>query len=189
MKQIDIITKLKKILPNTKFEHTLRVKETAEKLAKIYNCDCGKVSVAALLHDCARGFDCEQSLKMCEEYNIELDDITKKRYQLIHAPLGATIAKVEFGIEDIEILDAIYYHTTGKSNMSLLEKIIWLADYIEPNRDFHRIEEIRDLAFIDINKAMLIAFEESIKYVRANNKQLHPNTLLARDSILKQIEE
>ena len=99
----EMTAKLKTMLPQSKFEHSLRVVETAEQLAKTYNCDIEKAKIAALLHDCAKGFDCEQALNLCCQYNIELDDITKKRHQLIHALLGVQIAKIELPKSSIEI--------------------------------------------------------------------------------------
>lgn len=182
----EIIDKLQKSLTTKRFGHSMRVVDTALKLAKIYNCDLKKTKIAAMLHDCAKCYECDQSLELCQKYNVVLDDQTSKGHQLIHAVLGAKIAEIEYGVDDSEILSAIACHTTGKANMTMLDKIIWLADYIEPARDFEDIDKIRELAYTDINKSILFAFEKTLEFLIAKGKDLHPSTKSAKESIVNE---
>lgn len=182
-----IIEKLKGMVSERRFHHSLRVKDTAMELAKVYGIDVEKAKLAAILHDCAKGYNCEQLLALCDEFNIELDEVTKFNKQLIHAPLGAKVAQIEFGIEDADILNAIHFHTTGRENMSMLEKIICTSDYVEPKRSFDGVDEIRELAYIDIDRALFIAFGITINYIISNNYILHPTTVMARNDLLKKI--
>lgn len=162
--------------------------ETAEKLAKVYGCDKYKARLAGLIHDCGKIENDRELLKMAFEFGIIHDDVEDVNIALLHGPLGAEIAKNEFEIKDLEILNAIRYHTTGKENMSLLEKIIYIADYIEPNRDFPLVEEIRRLAFLDLDKAILLAMDNTIKYVVDNGWVLDTETVKARNFLLKKIQ-
>lgn len=179
-----IIDKLKTMVSERRFSHSLRVRDTALDLAKRYDVDPQKVNIAALLHDCAKGYSCEELLKFCDEYNLEIDQYSKLHKQLIHAPLGAKIAHVEFGVEDEEILNAICYHTTGRENMSMMEKIICTADYIEPKRSFEGVDEIRELAYVNIDRALFVALGKTMEYILLNNYILHPLTVIARNSLL-----
>ncbi|WP_278287300.1 bis(5'-nucleosyl)-tetraphosphatase (symmetrical) YqeK [Caloranaerobacter ferrireducens] len=171
-----------------RFIHSIGVMETAEKLADVYGCDKNKARLAGLIHDCGKLKNDRELLKMAFEFGIILDDVKDVNIALLHAPLGAEIAKNEFGIKDLEILNAIRYHTTGKENMSLLEKIIYIADYIEPNRDFPSVEVLRELAFLDLDKAVLMAMDNTIKYVVDNGWILDIETIKARNFLLKKIQ-
>lgn len=182
-----MIEKLKSMVSERRFQHSLRVRDTAVELAKIYGVDQEKASTAAILHDCAKGYNCEELLQLCDEFNIEIDEVTKLHKQLIHAPLGAKVAETQFGITDPDILNAIHYHTTGRADMSMLEKIICTSDYIEPKRAFEGVAEIRELAFVDINRALFVAFGMTINYIISNNYILHPMTVIARNDLLKKI--
>lgn len=182
--QEQILEKLKQMISEKRLKHSLGVKTVAVHLASTYGVDIEKVSIAALLHDCAKGYNLEQSVELCKELDVELDEITRKCEKLIHAPLGAKIAKVQFGIEDTDILDAIAYHTTGRENMSIFEKIICLSDYIEPLRDFPGVERMRETAYKDIDRALVMALESTIKNVLSKNELLHPKTVIARNSLI-----
>lgn len=172
-----------------RFNHTLGVVDTALKLSKTYNCDEEKVEIAALLHDCAKYKDRLYLLKMANDFDIILDDTMKYEMELIHGPLGAKIAKETYKIDDIDILNAIEYHSTGRENMSLLEKIIYIADYIEPGRSFPGVEEIRELAFIDLDKALLLAMDNTISFLISKRGLIHLNTINARNFMIKQLKE
>lgn len=185
MKENEIIEKLKTMISERKMEHSLNVRDVAVKLAQHYGADIEKVRIAGILHDCAKGFQCDESLKRVKELGLELDKVTLKHHALLHAPLGAKIAQIEFGIEDDEILNAIKYHTTGNEDMTLIEKIVCLADYIEPGRSFKGLDIIRDLAFVDIDMALVRAFGATIIFVVSKNYILHPTTVIARNSLLK----
>ncbi|EOC99806.1 bis(5'-nucleosyl)-tetraphosphatase (symmetrical) YqeK [Caldisalinibacter kiritimatiensis] len=179
--------KLKEIIGNKRYKHSVGVMETAKKLAKTYGCNVKKAELAGLLHDCGRIAENQDLLKIAIEFGIILDDVMKRSTNLIHGPLGAKIAQNEFGIKDMDILKAISYHTTGRENMSLLEKIVYLADYIEPGRDFSGVERIRELAYRDLDKAILLSMDNTIKYVVKNEWLLHIDTIKARNFILSSL--
>lgn len=174
--EIDIINaKLHSVLTPKRYKHTQGVAQESLQLAQRYGADTDKAYIAGLLHDCAKCFTDEEKLKLCEKYDLVLDDILKSQPDLTHSFLGAKLAYEEYGIEDSEILDAIAYHTTGRPNMSLLEKIVFIADYIEPNRDyFEGLDKIRELAYADIDKAVIYSLENTINYNKNKNRIIHP---------------
>lgn len=167
-----------------RYEHSLRVVDIAAKLAKIYNADVEKVKTAALFHDCAKFQEERSLLKRISDFDIILDKVMQTNKELIHGPLGSKIAELEYGISDKEVLDAIYYHTTGRVNMTLLEKIVYIADYIEPRRNFPGVEEIRAMAFKDLDESILMAMDNTILFLIKNNNLIHPNTLEARNCFI-----
>lgn len=177
-------TKLKKN-DGFRYEHSCLVKETAVKLAKKYKADTYKVKLAALLHDYARNYSNEKLIDIVNKNNIDVDKWEREIPELLHSPVAAFIANDEFGIKDKEILDAIRYHTIGRPKMSKIEKIIFLADIIEPSRDFTDINYIREAADNKLDKAVLLVCDFTIKYNIEQNKIIHPNTLLARNELLK----
>jgi len=138
--------------------HCLRTMEEAEKLAVNYNINVEKAKIAGLLHDCGKLWD-------------------KQTDNLKHAKLGAELAKNTYNIEDVDILNAIRYHTTGRETMSLLEKIIYIADKIEPNRKFEGVEEMRKLAYENINEAIIKSLMSTIAYVKQRNLELDMESL------------
>lgn len=170
-----------------RYLHSIGVMETAIELAERFGADAGKAKIAGLLHDCAKNIDPVRSYGICELLGIELDDVAKKSYKLVHQYLGAELAKMRYGIDDEEILSAIRVHTTAKEDMSLLDKIIYLADFIEPNRDkepFDGLDELRKLCETDIDEAMLFALDISIKSIVERKMLLHMDTVLARNWFL-----
>lgn len=185
MTEKEIIEKLKGMIPPKRLEHSLNVRDMAMELASYYGADIDKARISSILHDCAKGFCCDEALRLAKRYELELDKVTLKHHALLHAPLGAKIARFEFGITNEEILNAIMFHTTGRENMTLLEKIVCLADYIEPGRSFRELDGIRKLAFADIDMALVKAFGSTITFIISKNYVLHPTTVLARNSLLK----
>lgn len=174
--------KLQSALSIKRYIHTLGVAEEAVKLAERYGTeqDKDRALVAALLHDCAKDYPKELKVRLCKEYHIELDEIMKNQIDLCHAFLGAEIAKREYFVDDEVVLEAIKYHTTGKKQMSLLDKIIFIADYIDPNRDyFEQAEEAKRLAYVDLDLAMKYILEETIEHINGKKKELHPLSLEA----------
>jgi len=141
------------------------------------------------VHDCARDLEKPLQLKCLKEEGIEADELTLNIEELLHGPAAVHICRKVFAIEDEEILSAVRYHTTGKENMSLLEKIIYLSDFIEPSRSFPGVEELRGLAFKNLDKALLLAFNSSILYILSKNEYVHINTILARNHVLKEVGE
>lgn len=182
--------KLQSALSPKRFTHTLGVLEIAQKLGHIYNIDEEKVKISALLHDCAKDIPNNLKLRLCKEYHISLDKVILQDIELCHSFLGAEIAKREYGIDDEDILNAIRYHTTGRAYMSDLEKLIYLADYIEPNRVFFEgLEEVRKNAYNNLDKAIEIALRNTIEYVTQNNKIMHPLTIEALDFLINKKED
>lgn len=174
--------KLQSALSIERYIHTLGVADEAKKLAAYYGNDelVKKAELAGLLHDCAKDYPADMKRRFCKEYHIPIDEIMKKQIDLTHPFLGAEVAKREYDVNDEVILEAIKWHTTGKSDMSLLDKIIFIADYIEPNREpFEGLEEARRLAYDDLNKAMAYILESTIEYVKKRNRALHPYSLEA----------
>lgn len=174
--------KLQSALSVKRYIHTISVADEAVRLAERYGTekDIAKARVAGLLHDCVKDYPKDMQVRLCKEYHIPLDDIMKQNKDLIHPFLGAEVAKREYQVDDEEILEAIRYHTTGKKQMSLLDKIIFTADYIEPGRQpFDELEEARRLAYLDLDMAVKYILQETIAYVKMRNKTLHPLSMQA----------
>lgn len=173
---IDMINKkLHYMLSPKRFEHTRGVAEEAAKMAEKYGVDKDKAYLAGLVHDCAKDYSGKDKLRMCEQLGVELDNIMINQSDLTHSFLGAVLAKDMFGIEDEDILNAVRYHTTGRKNMSVLEKIVYLADAIEPGRAyFEGLDELRKLAYEDLDKAMAFSLEHTISYNEKKNRLIHP---------------
>ncbi|HHV27508.1 bis(5'-nucleosyl)-tetraphosphatase (symmetrical) YqeK [Anaerosalibacter bizertensis] len=173
--------KLKTEIGILRYNHSIGVMETSIKLAKYYGVNEKSAALAGLLHDCAKSKDKIKLLKMADEFGIILDNVMKNNLELIHGPIGAEIAKRQYNIEDKKILSAIQYHTTGKEDMSILEKIIFIADYIEPNRKFKGVEEARKLAFEDLDESLIYAMDNTIKFVINSGGLIHLDTVKARN--------
>ncbi len=172
-----IIDTLTDELDEDRFEHTLGVAYTAASLAMRYNIDLNKAMLAGLLHDVSKRCKSDKYIDMCKAYDIFISEAEFKNPGLLHAKLSAYIAENEYNIEDTEILSAIECHTTGKPNMTLLDKIIYIADYIEPlrNKQSHLLE-LRQTAFLDIDKALLMILEDTVEYLKSTNKAIDPLT-------------
>ena len=167
-----------------RYIHTLGVVEEAQKLAEVFGTpqDREKVYVAALIHDCAKEYPEQLRARLCREYKVCVDEVMAEVPDLIHPFLGAEIAKREYLIQDEAILNAIRYHTTGRANMSFLEKIIYIADYIEPNRKaFAGLEEAKRLAYLDLDMAMACILRQTLDYVAQRGRRLHPLSQEALD--------
>jgi len=172
--------RLSSVLTNKRYIHTLSTAREAAKLANIFGEDTSKAYIAGLLHDCAKDFSHKLRIEKCKEYNIYLDEVLKKQPDLIHSFLGGAVAEFEYGINDREILDAVKYHTTGRSNMTKLEKIIYLADLIEPERrEFDGMKEIKNAAYSDLDYAMLLSLEGTIRVNRERGRLIHPLSIEA----------
>jgi predicted HD superfamily hydrolase involved in NAD metabolism len=158
--------KLKHKMDDGRYEHTLGVMYTCAALAMRYEYDIQRAQLAGLLHDCAKCIPNGRKLKLCEKHNIPITETERKNPFLLHAKLGAFLAAKKYGIDDREIISAIRNHTTGKPNMSLLDKIVYVADYIEPRRSkAANLTEIRRLAFIDLDKALYRILSDTLEYL------------------------
>ncbi len=181
-----IIEKLSTLIDEKRFIHSLNVEDCAIELAHRLCVDETKASIAALLHDCAKNMDIEAAERLGYELNIfQNDKWLYRQPALWHAQLGVYIAKTEFNVFDQEILSAIECHTTGKAGMTKLDKIIYLADYIEPNRSFSHVGKIRANLKIDFNKALLEAYDNTIYYLTRRKRFIHPRTIIARNEAVE----
>ena len=171
---------LMKQLDEKRYEHTIGVADTAACLAMRYDIDMQKAYTAGLLHDCAKNFDSKKRNRLCEKYRIELTEYELKNPALIHAKLGAKVAEVKYGIDDPEIIDAIRFHTTGKKEMSVLEKIIYAADFIEPNRKMLPVlPEIRSVIFTDLDEAVYLILNGTVAHLEDKEQCIDPSSLEA----------
>ena len=171
--------KLFRNLSERRYEHTLGVAYTAACLAMRFGADPLKAEIAGLLHDCAKEFSEKELLKLGEKYGYHFEDYELEAPQVLHAVIGPYIAKDKYGVEDPEILSAIRWHTTGKPDMAPLEKIIYLADYIEPTRDFPGVDTLRGLAYEDLDRALLLGLQMTIEEVRSHGEEPYIDTLTA----------
>ena len=169
--------KIKKLLDNERYQHTLGVAYTAASLAMRYREDPEKLFTAGLLHDLAKNIPNDEKYALCKKYKIALNDVEKKAPYLLHAKLGAYMAEHDFGIKDKDIINAIRYHTTGRAGMSLTEKIIFTADYIELNRnEAPNLTDIRELAFTDIDMAVKKILIDTLDYLSKGSRPVDPAT-------------
>ena len=167
--------------------HTYAVAEEAKKLSARYGEDMEKAELAALFHDFFRGV----SEKALNGYvrQLGLDPVYLNNCNLAHSKIAAVIMERDYHVKDAEILNAVSFHTTGRQNMSKLEKIIYLADAIEPNRIYPGVDEIRAMAYEDLDKACLLSLEHSIEYVNCRGLYLDRDTVMARDSLIEEINK
>jgi nicotinate-nucleotide adenylyltransferase len=160
--------------------HVLGTEQEAIRLAERYGADVRKARIAALLHDCTKKLDMDEQKALCKKYGIELDALENKALKLLHAKTGAEIARDVFGADD-EIYGAIKWHTTGRADMTTLEKIIYLADYIEPNRDFPNVGRLRKAVWEDLDKGLLMGLEMTVEEMKERGNEVHKKTIEARD--------
>lgn len=180
----DIKNEIKLTLSQKRFEHSLNVELEAIKLAEIYGSDVQKARVAAIAHDVAKANSDEELLRMAQSYSLKIDEIEYNFPQLLHGPVAAHICSTKFGISDQDVLNAIKYHTTGRKSMSLLEKVVYLSDVIEPGRDFPGISDIREIALKDIDRALILSCNSTLIYITKKNYLIHPLTIEFRNSLL-----
>lgn len=174
-------------MPEKRWIHTQGVMDTAVKLAEQYGANPEKADLAAILHDVAKYWPV---LKL-EEALVESGyqgDLFEHDKQLWHAEVGAFIAERDYGITDQEVLNAIRYHTSGRVGMTLLDKVVCLADYIEPGRDFPGVNNIRELANHSLEGALAAAFDSTMSFLMSRKQIIYPLTLLARNDLIKQLE-
>lgn len=153
-------------LTKKRYEHSISVSYTAAAMAMVHGVDIEQAALAGLLHDCAKCYSAEEKLKRCKKLHLSINAFEKKNPELLHAKLSAYYAKTRYGVEDEAVLSAITWHTTGKAAMSDLDKIIYIADYIEPNRKpLPEIEQIRKEAFEDLDRCLVHILNNTITYL------------------------
>ena len=182
-----IIEKLNTMLKPKRLEHSINVAKCAIKLSEIYGYDKEKAYLAGLVHDCAKYFTKEQVDSYVEKYNIELDPLEVDNIALSHSIIGSFAIQDVFNIQDMDIINAVRYHTTGRENMSILEKIIFMADMIEEDRNFPGVDELRKLSFNgQLDKALITSLNNTIKFVIENNQLIHPRSVKARNYLMQE---
>lgn len=165
--------------------HAIGCSDTAAKLAEHYGENVENAARAGILHDITKALGPKEQLRLCEKYAIMTDEYGGEQTKLLHGKTAAAVAEHIFG-ENSAVCSAVSWHTTGRANMSLLEKIIYIADYIEPNRDFIGVEELRSLAYKDIDAAVLLGIQMTIGLLMQNNRPLNRHSVEARDYLLQE---
>ena len=177
MNNKEIICRLRKELDFKRYEHTCGVAYTSAALAMRWDADVNKAYLAGLLHDCAKGMSDDDRLDICKKKGIYVSEVEHDNPSLLHAKVGAYLAKTVYEIGDEDILSAITYHTTGRAEMTLLEKIVFSADYLEPNRNHDpELPMIRRMAFTDLDEAILKIYENTMRHLKNSTKELDPTT-------------
>ncbi|WP_026584560.1 bis(5'-nucleosyl)-tetraphosphatase (symmetrical) YqeK [Bacillus sp. J33] len=179
---------VKEQLTEHRYVHTIGVMETALKLAEMYGADTKKAEMAAIFHDYAK-FRPKEEMKeiiLREGMPSELLDYNS---ELWHAPVGAYLAEKEAGITDSEVLNAIRYHTSGRTGMTLLEKVIYLADYIEPGRHFPGVDEVRELAVSSLDKALIKSVQNTIIFLMKKDQPVFPATFHTYNDLVMKMED
>ncbi|MCD8132084.1 MAG: bis(5'-nucleosyl)-tetraphosphatase (symmetrical) YqeK [Lachnospiraceae bacterium] len=178
--------KMRKVQDEPRYEHTLSVAYTAANLAAVHGGDMEKALRAGMLHDCAKCLPDHDKLALCKKYHIHVSDMERRNPSLLHAELGACLAKELYEESDPDVLNAISSHTTGRPDMSLLEKIIFVADYIEPGRTkATHLREIRKMAYEDIDRAVVRILRDTLEYLVKTKTDIHPGTQRTLDYYLK----
>lgn len=180
---------IKDLLPEKRFRHSVGVSETAVKLAEKYGADVEKARLAGMLHDIAKYFSGEELKAVILRRSDISNDFLNYSDKLWHAPVGAAYVQEHMGIDDREVLDAMTYHTTGRNEMSLLEKIIFLADYIEPGRDFPGVDVVRETAVVSLDGAVLQELQKTIIHLLEKRQSVYPKTFEAYNDFVKKFNE
>ena len=163
-------------LSDKRYAHTVRVAETAERLAKLHGLDPERARLAGLLHDTAREVGKEELLRVAEEDGLPVGDFERERPILLHGPVAAEFAREDLGVEDGEVLDAVRAHTTGEPGMGLIALILFVADKIEPGREQPGVEDLRELAPVSLHRAARAALEDSVSYNERRDRPAHPKS-------------
>jgi predicted HD superfamily hydrolase involved in NAD metabolism len=177
---------LEKNLKIKRYKHSIGVRDTSVKLAQLYGAHVDKARIAGLVHDCAKCMSDDELIYIANKNGIVIDEVLKETPNLLHGPVAAVIARDKMGIYDEDILSAVAYHTTGKENMTLMQKIVYVSDYIEPMRDFPGVDKIRKDAFLNLDRALLDSFDNTIKHVIDKRQLLHVNTIKGRNYLISQ---
>ena len=169
--------RLRKYIDSDRYYHTQGVRYTSAALAMAHGGDIHKAETAGLLHDCAKSISDSKKIKICDKNGIEITKVERNNPFLLHSKVGAYIAQEKYGIKDVEILDAIRYHTTGRAGMRMLEQIVFIADYIEPRRNkSKRLPEIRLAAFRDLDECCYMILKDMLVYLNSKSGEIDSNT-------------
>lgn len=189
MEQSQALKLVKPHLTEGRYRHTVGVMETAIVLAERFGEDIKKAELAAIFHDYAKYRNADE-MRQLVQTKLECKDILSYGSELLHAPCGAYYVQEEIGIADQDVLNAIKYHTTGRPNMSRFEKVIFLADYIEPNRKFPGVDEVRRWAEVNLDEAIILMLEQTISFLIKRKQLVYPLTIETyNDFIVKRREK
>ncbi|MDC3413318.1 bis(5'-nucleosyl)-tetraphosphatase (symmetrical) YqeK [Terrihalobacillus insolitus] len=180
----EALTYVEPHLKKARFDHTIRVVETAVQLTGLHGGNKKKAELAGAFHDYAKYRPTEELKRWILKENLP-KDLLSFHYELWHGPVGSILVEREYGITDAEIKFAIRYHTTGRDNMSQLEKMIFLADYIEPGRNFPGVDKVREVAQTNLNEACLMALQNTIPFLMSKNQRIYPDTFYAYNFFMK----
>lgn len=171
--RLEMIRTVQKELKYARFIHTMGVAFTAASLAERYDCDMRKAETAGILHDCAKYMDVDKMENLCRKNGLEISPLEEGNAALLHSKAGCILARKKYGVHDPEVLEAIRCHTTGKPDMTTLEKIVFIADYIEPGRDqAPHLDEIRKAAFEDLDLALCMILKDTLSYLKENEREI-----------------
>jgi len=173
---------MQKAMDNKRYLHTAGVRYTAASLAMAHGSDLVTAQVAGLLHDCAKQIPDDEKFKLCKKYKIEVPAFEREHPFLLHARLGAVLAKEKYGVEDPAVLGAIRWHTTGRARMTQLEQIIFIADYIEPGRNkVSELPHLRQFAFDDLDETCYLILKNMLAYLDSKEDEIDETTRIAYD--------
>lgn len=184
MKQEFYLDRLKGMLDHDKYIHSLGVRDAAVQLARIHGADARQAALAGLLHDCARCMPADRLLELAGRFNLPVHEVDLALPVLLHAPVGARLARQEFGVEDEAVLRAIALHTLGDVGMDLLDKVVFVADKVEPGRCYADAERLREMARHDLDRALLACFDMSVSYALRLGDPVHPGMIEARNRLI-----
>lgn len=188
MNRNEALAIVQKQMTEKRFQHTIGVMHTAIELANRYGADPVKAEQAAIFHDYAK-FRNKDEMKLIMLQQGMNPELLIHSSELWHAPVGAYLVQTEVGIDDLEVLDAIAFHTSGRINMSLLDRVIFLADYIEPGREFPGVAEVRELAEKDLDKAVIMALKNTMTFLLAKNQTIYPDTFHTYNDLIMKNKE
>ena len=188
--RLELIREMEKALPYKRFIHTMGVAAVAAGLAMRHGEDVHRTEVAGILHDCAKKLSAEEMIRLCEKGDIPVTSVERKNPALLHAGAGCVLANQRYGITDEEILGAIRWHTTGKPGMTTMEKIVFIADYIEPGRkDLPGMDAIREAAFRDLDEALVMILKNTLDYLESRDSEMDPMTRDTCDYYEKELKK
>lgn len=188
MNKNDALEIVKRQLTERRYIHTIGVTDTAMMLAKRFGADIKKAELAGIFHDYAKFRPNEEMAEIIKKEGMP-QDLLHYSSELWHAPVGAYLVKKEVGIDDGEVLDAIRFHTTGRAGMSTLEKVVFLADYIEPNRSFPGVEQVRELSKDNLNLAVLQAVSNTVQFLLKKNQLIYPQTIETYNDLQREVNQ
>jgi predicted HD superfamily hydrolase involved in NAD metabolism len=188
MERVEALKLVKTQLTDHRYQHTLGVMESALILAKQYGADEQKAETAAIFHDYAKFRPKDEMREIIVAQGFP-EELLQFNAELWHAPVGAYLVEKEAGITDPEVLAAIRYHTSGRTGMSLLEKVIYLADYIEPGRQFPGVDIVREMAKENLDKALIKALQNTILFLLKKNQMIYPDTFFTYNELIKTLED